>query len=179
MSASRLDSRRVACDHTGMPDAPDSRPHIHRRGPDGRMQVGPDWETLIERQIREAAERGQFDNLPHQGEPLPIDDNPYAGEWGLAFHLLKNEGVAPPWIEADKEVRELLGRRDAILARAAEVPPPSASARRRDHASLEDLVTRVNAAIARVNAEAPTERQLRRPLVLAVEIARYDEACRR
>ena len=83
------------------------------------MQVGPDWETLIDRQIREAMEDGQFDNLPHQGEPLPNDDNPYAGELGLAFHVLLNAGVAPPWIEADKEVRELLGRRDAILARAA------------------------------------------------------------
>jgi hypothetical protein len=162
-----------------MPDAPDNKPHVHRRGPDGRMQVGPDWETLIDRQIREAMAEGQFDNLPHQGEPLPNDDNPLAGELGLAFHILRNEGVAPPWIEADKEVRELLGRRDAILAHAAEGPAPSSLARGRDHAALEDLVIRANAAIARVNAEAPTDRQHRRPLALADVIARYDEACRR
>ena len=54
-----------------MPDAPDNKPLVHRRGPDGRMQVGPDWETLTDRQIREAMDDGQFDNLPHQGEPLP------------------------------------------------------------------------------------------------------------
>ncbi len=162
-----------------MPDAPDNKPHVHRRGADGRMQVGPDWETLIERQIREAVGEGQFDNLPHQGEPLPNDDNPWAGEWGLAYHVLRNAGVAPPWIEADKEVRELLGRRDAILARAAAGPAPSAFARRRDRATLEELVAHINAAIARVNAEAPTDRQHRRPLALADEIARYDEACRR
>jgi hypothetical protein len=163
----------------GMPDAPDSKPLVHRRGPDGQMQVGPDWETLIDRQIREAMADGQFDNLPHQGERLPNDDNPYAGEQGLAFHVLKNAGVAPPWIEADKEVRELLGRRDAILARAASGPAPSAFVRCRDRAVLEELVPRVNASIARVNAQAPTERQQRRPLVLADELARYDEACRR
>jgi hypothetical protein len=143
------------------------------------MEVGPDWETLIDRQIREAVEEGKFDRLPHRGEPLPNDDNPYAGEWALAFHVLRNEGVAPPWIEADKEVRELLGRRDAILAHAAAGPVPSALARRRDQAALEDLVARINAAIARVNADAPTEAQCRSPLALADELARYDEACRR
>ena len=143
------------------------------------MEVGPDWETLIERQIREAAAEGQFENLPHQGEPLPNDDNPLAGEWGLAFHLLKNAGAAPPWIEADKDVRELLARRDAIVVRAASGPAPSAAARRRDREALEDLVVRINASVARLNAEAPTDRQHRRPLVVADELARYDEACRR
>jgi len=162
-----------------MPDAPDNKRLVHRRGPDGRMEVGPDWETLIERQIREAMEAGEFDDLPHQGRPLPNDDNPYAGDWGLAFHLLRNAGVAPPWIEADKELRELLGRRDAILARAATGSAPTELARRRDRAALEDLVARINGAIARVNAEAPTDRQHRRSLVLADELARFDEACRR
>jgi hypothetical protein len=162
-----------------MPDAPDSKPLVHRRGPDGRMQVGPDWETLIERQIREAIDEGQFDNLPHRGEPLPNDNNPYAGDSELAFHILNNAGVAPPWIEADREVRELLERRNAILARAAAGPAPSEIARRRGHAALEELVTSINAAVARVNAQAPTDRQHRRPLVLTKEIARYDEACRR
>ena len=162
-----------------MPDAPDPKPLVHRRDSAGRLQVGPTWETLIDRQIREAIETGQFDHLPHQGEPLPNDDNPYAGEWEVAFHILRNAGVAPPWIEADKEVRELLAKRDALLARAAADPPPSAYARRRDRGVLEDLVARTNAAIARVNAEAPTDVQHRRPLVLADELARYDVACRR
>ncbi len=162
-----------------MPDAPDPKSLVHRRGPDGKMEVGPDWETLIERQIREAMEQGKFDNLPHQGEPLPNDENPYAGDWGMAFHVLKNYGAAPPWIEADKEVRGLLEQRAAIFARAATGPSPSPSTRRRDSAALEELVTRVNAAIARVNAEAPTDRQHRRPLSIASELAHYDEACRR
>jgi DnaJ homologue, subfamily C, member 28, conserved domain len=162
-----------------VPDAPDPKSLVHRRGPDGKMEVGPDWETLIERQIREAMEQGKFDNLPHQGEPLPNDENPYAGDWGMAFHVLKNYGAAPPWIEADKEVRGLLEQRAAIFVRASTGPAPSPFTRRRDRAALEDLVTRVNAAIARVNAEAPTDRQHRRPLSVADELARYDEACRR
>jgi hypothetical protein len=162
-----------------MPDAPDPKELVHRRGPDGRMEVGPDWETLIDRQIREAIEAGQFDNLPHQGEALPSDDNPYAGDMALAFHVLKNAGYAPPWIEASKETADLLARRDALLARAATGPAPSGFARRRDRAAIRDMVVAVNAAIARLNAEAPSDRLHRRPLVLAEELARYDEACRR
>jgi hypothetical protein len=141
--------------------------------------VGPNWETLIERQIREAMAEGKFDNLPHRGQPLPTTDNPYAGEQALAFSILRNYGAAPPWIEADKEVRELLTQRDAIFDRVRRGGrPPTTIAQRRDRAALHDLVGRINAAIARVNAEAPTYRVHRRPLVLADELAHYDEACR-
>jgi hypothetical protein len=162
-----------------MPDTPDDKPPVHRRDADGRLQIAPGWESLIDRQIREAIEEGKFEDLPYQGEPLPNDDNPYAGDLALAFRVLKNAGFAPPWIEADKEVRELLARRDEILARAAAGPAPSALARRRDRTELAELVARIDASIARVNAGAPTERQHRRPLDLADELARYDEACRR
>jgi hypothetical protein len=139
------------------------------------FRPGPPRETLIERQIRGAMEAGQFDNLPHQGVPLPNEENPFAGEWQLAFKMLKDAGYAPPWIEADKEVRELLARRDAILARVR-TKPPSALGRRRDREAMERLVRDANAAIARLNSEAPTTSQHRAPLVLADELARYDAA---
>ena len=151
---------------------------VRRRDAEGNWQTAPSWESLIERQIREAAEEGQFDDLPHHGQPLPNDDNPHAADWGLAFHVLKNAGYAPPWIEADKEVRALLAKRDAIFERAADAGR-SEIAVRRDRAALEDLVAEVNAAIARVNVDAPSERQHRRRLVLADELAQYDEARRR
>lgn len=132
-------------------------------------------ETLLDRQIREAMAEGRFDNLPHQGKPLPNDENPYAAEWGLAFHVLKNAGFAPPWIEADKEVRELLARRDAIFVRVTS-GAASLLARRQARTQLESLVAQINAAIARLNAEAPSHRQHRRPHVLADELRLYDEA---
>ena len=156
----------------------DEKP-VRRRDDEGRWQVARSWEALIDRQIREAMEEGKFENLPHQGAPLPNDENPHAREWGLAFHMLKNAGYAPPWIEADKEVRELLERRDSILYRAATGEAPTESARRRDRTAIEKLVAEVNVAITRLNSEAPSTSQHRRPLVLAQELARYDEACRR
>jgi hypothetical protein len=151
----------------------DEKP-VRRRDDEGRWQVARSWESLIDRQIREAMDEGKFENLPHQGAPLPNDENPHAREWGLAFHMLKNAGYAPPWIEADKEVRELLARRDVILARA-EAAAMSAALRRQDRATLERLIGEINAAILRLNSEAPSPRQQRRSLVLADELARYDE----
>ena len=162
-----------------MPERDDG-PRVRREDSNGPFRFVPGSnETLLDRQIREAAEEGKFDNLPHRGQPLPNDENPYAAEWGLAFHVLKNAGFAPPWIEADKAVRELLARRDAILARAAAGSPPSESGRKRDHAALEKLVGEINAAIRALNAEAPSPRQHRRPLIPADELARYDDASRR
>ena len=84
----------------------------------GEREAAPTWESLVDRQIREAMDEGKFDDLPFQGEPLPAVDDAFAGEWAMAFRMLKNAGAAPPWIIADKEVRALLDRREAILARA-------------------------------------------------------------
>ncbi len=137
----------------------------------GRRQVAPTWESLIDRQIRDAMAEGKFDDLPYQGQPLPAVDDGYAGEWAMAFRMLRNAGVAPPWIEADKEIRGRLDRRDAIVARAATASPGNLPRLREE---LERAVIEINAAIARLNAEAPTDRQHRRPLVLADELARLD-----
>jgi hypothetical protein len=144
----------------------------------GVRHVAPTWESLVDRQIREAMEEGKFDDLPLTGKPLPLEDETFAGDRAMAFRVLKNAGAAPPWIEADKEVRELLAKREAILTRA-ERGSLSAYVRRRDRADLETLVTRINAAIARLNAEAPTYGQHRRPLAPADELARLDELHRR
>ena len=176
----RLAHASVAtCEDGNMAKASGEEGAAPQHGPDPQRQLGSAGETLLDRQIREAVEEGRFDNLPHKGKPLPNDENPYAADWGLAFHVLRNAGFAPPWIEADKEVRALLARRDGMLARAATGPAPSELKRRHDRRTLEQLVSEVNAAIARVNAEAPTTRQHRRPLAIADELARYEAACRR
>ncbi len=65
-----------------------------------------DWESYIEKQIRQAMERGEFDALPGSGKSLDLGENPYTPEdWRLAFKVLKDAGVAPEWIELDKEIR--------------------------------------------------------------------------
>jgi hypothetical protein len=127
----------------------------------------PSREKLIDRQIREAQEAGAFDDLPFQGEPLPLVDDSAAGDWALAYRMLKGARMAPPWIETDKEIRALIGERDAIVERA---PRSSAIGRRRDRDELRRVVDAANRAITRLNHEAPTFRQHRRLLDLEFEL---------
>ena len=127
----------------------------------------PPRERLIERQIREAQEAGAFDDLPFKGERIPLEDDSAAGDWALAYRMLRNAKFAPPWIETDKEVRDLLARRDAILERAS---GSSTLSRRRAQSELQWVVEAANRAILRLNSEAPTERQHRRLLDLDREL---------
>jgi len=89
-----------------------------RRDADGRIQTAHSWESLVERQIREAMEAGAFEELPYRGERLPIEDDRAAGELAMAHRMLRNAGAAPPWIESDKEARRLLAGIEASLGRA-------------------------------------------------------------
>jgi hypothetical protein len=129
-----------------------------RRDADGNPEVGPRWESLADRQIREAQERGEFDDLPYHGKPLPRVDDTYAGEMAMGFGILRNHRVAPPWIEADKEARRLLEWRGDILRRARLASPMM---RGRYRTELSAAVHAYNAAVAVLEAEAPSYRQHR------------------
>lgn len=144
-----------------------------RRDAEGRRQTAHSWESLVERQIREAMEAGAFDGLPHQGERLSLEDDSAAGDWAMAHRMLRNAGMAPPWIESDKEARRLLAELEALMARAPRTSPPS---RARERANLARIVDDANRAIARVNAEAPTARQHRWPLDPGAEAERLERA---
>ena len=133
----------------------------------------PAREPLIERQIREAREAGAFDDLPFQGERIPIEDDSAAGDWALAHHILKNAHMVPPWIATDREVRALLARRDAILARALR---SGEIGRERERRELRRVVDDANRAIAILNNEAPTDRQHRRLLDLDAELGALGRA---
>jgi hypothetical protein len=130
-------------------------------------------ETLIERQIRAAMDEGAFDGLPYQGRRLPLEDDSMAGDWAMAYRLLKSAGVAPSWIEADKVARDRLFELESLHVRAATMSPLSRS---RARGELIRIVDAANRAITRLNAEAPTDRQHRRPLDLAAELERFDRA---
>ncbi len=144
-----------------------------QRDPDGTRHVGPTWESLVERQIREAMAEGRFDALPHQGGRLPLDDDAAAGEWALAYRLLWDNGMAPPWIEADKAARTGLERIAALHERAASTRPTGQA---RLRASMREVVAETNGWIERLNAEAPTLRQHRLPLDLEAELDRLERA---
>ncbi len=74
----------------------------------------------VEEQIRDAQERGLFDQLPGMGRPLDLDENPYARDKELAYHLLKSNGFAPRELELAREIRAELEAANAALARLQE-----------------------------------------------------------
>jgi DnaJ family protein C protein 28 len=75
------------------------------------------WNEIIERQIIEAQERGEFDDLPGKGKPLDLTENPFTDpEWRVAYKILKDNGFTLDWIELDQEIRaELEARREQLL----------------------------------------------------------------
>jgi hypothetical protein len=69
-------------------------------------------ETWIDRQIREAQERGDFDNLAGAGKPLPNLDGPFSAErWAIDWVTRQGgdlRGLLPPLLALRKERKELL-----------------------------------------------------------------------
>ncbi|GAA2403551.1 DnaJ family domain-containing protein [Nonomuraea africana] len=70
------------------------------------------FETLIDRQIREAQERGEFDNLPGAGKPIP-DRNEAADELWWVKRKLAEENLSmplPPTLALRKEAYAALAK---------------------------------------------------------------------
>lgn len=69
------------------------------------------WESWVESQIREAQERGEFENLRGAGRPLPGIDDPPDELWWVK-QLLKREqlSITPPTLALRKAREDLLER---------------------------------------------------------------------
>jgi len=65
-------------------------------------------DAIAERRIREAQERGEFDDLPGAGAPLELDDDALVPEdLRAAYRVLKNAGFLPAELEIHSEIREI------------------------------------------------------------------------
>ncbi|GAA3641597.1 DUF1992 domain-containing protein [Lentzea roselyniae] len=58
-----------------------------------RKPHGMDFESWIDRQIREAQERGEFDGLPSAGKPLPGAGEPLEEDWWIRKKVREEEGT--------------------------------------------------------------------------------------
>jgi hypothetical protein len=106
-----------------------------------RKPPGVSFETFVERQIREAQERGAFDNLPGAGKPIPGIDGPDDELWWVR-QLMRRENLSylPPTLALHKEAED-------VLAAVAAAPSEDA---------VREMVTRLNEKIARA-IRVPTE----------------------
>ena len=64
------------------------------------------FERIAEERIREAVQRGEFEDLPGSGKPLKFDDELHIpDDLRLAYKVLKNADCLPPELELKKEIR--------------------------------------------------------------------------
>ncbi|KOV85125.1 DUF1992 domain-containing protein [Nocardia sp. NRRL S-836] len=82
-----------------------------------RKPHGMDFESWIDRQIREAQERGEFDNLPSAGKPLPGAGETLDEDWWLKKKVREEEGTGLP--------PSLLLRKEAESAKARALAAPT------------------------------------------------------
>ncbi|QCD55625.1 DUF1992 domain-containing protein [Streptomyces hawaiiensis] len=84
-----------------------------------RKPPGVDFESWVDKQIRDAEARGEFDRLPGAGEPLPPEvESTYDELWWVKRKLAR-EGfsVLPPALALRKEAEDAL---EAALAAPSE-----------------------------------------------------------
>ncbi|MBW3604797.1 MAG: DUF1992 domain-containing protein [Actinobacteria bacterium] len=93
-------------------------------------------ETWIDRQIREAQERGEFDRLRGAGEPIADLDRPYDALWWVRRKLREEKfSYLPPTLRLRREVE---------VAQAA-------IDRARSEREVREVVTAINTRIRHVN----------------------------
>ncbi len=98
-------------------------------------------EKFVDRLIREAQERGEFDNLPGAGKPIPGLDKPHDPYWWVKKLLEREEISLPPaTLALRKKVEEMIER----IRRAA------------NGDEVRRLVAEMNKEIANANARAAT-----------------------
>lgn len=72
-----------------------------------RKPAGMRFETWIDRQIRQAAERGEFDDLPGSGAPLTDLGKPHDEMWWVKRKLRdENLSYLPPSLALRKEAHD-------------------------------------------------------------------------
>ena len=72
-----------------------------------RKKPGVRFESWIDRQVRSAAQRGEFDDLPGTGLPLPDLDRPHDEMWWVKRKLRReNLSYLPPSLALRKEAHD-------------------------------------------------------------------------
>jgi hypothetical protein len=101
------------------------------------------FESLAERRIRQAAERGEFDDLPGSGRPLPGLTGPYDPNWWVK-----------EWIRRTSLEETIAEVRNTVRA---ELPKLKASP---DSQETAQRLTELNETIAALNRQLPARQQL-------------------
>jgi hypothetical protein len=76
-----------------------------------RKPPGVSWESWVDKQIREAQDNGEFDDLPGHGKPLPDIDRPRDELWWVRSKLRREKvSFSPPALSLRREVDDAVER---------------------------------------------------------------------
>ena len=83
-----------------------------------RKPTGVGWESWTDRQVREAEERGEFEDLPGARQPIPDLDRPFDELWWVK-NKLQREGLSymPPSVARSVRRRTTHSRRSRAPGR--------------------------------------------------------------
>jgi DnaJ family protein C protein 28 len=77
------------------------------------------WGTIAENLIREAMEKGAFDDLPGKGKPLDLSRDPFEDPLAPTFRrILRDNGATHPLLEARRALEEEIRAAREDLRRA-------------------------------------------------------------
>ncbi len=145
----------------------------------------------VEEQIHNAMERGLFDNLPGYGKPLKFEDDSYAGDKAMGYHLLKNNGYAPAEVQLIKDIRAEREQAEAKVAKVqwrykslkARRVAPFPSEKRAFNSSVEKAareyeatLRNINKKILTLNIQTPSVLH-QTPLNVEQLVAQFRESC--
>lgn len=109
-----------------------------------------DWQSAIDKLLREAQQSEEWKNLPGEGRPLALDDNPYTpSDQRMAFKILKDNDMAPTWITESKALETKREKLVAQIAKARNSAAPAPSQ------TLRDSVRNFNNEVLSYNLKVP------------------------
>ena len=140
----------------------------------------------IDEQIRQAMQRGEFDNLPGKGKPLDLNQNPHEDPgWRMTYRILKDNGYTLPWIETRRAIEADFENDIRSLQRSWDYHLQASGSRKLVFAEKEwqqtlqkfrDAVVKLNLRIRNYNLEVPSNQFQRRLINAETEIEKIINA---
>jgi DnaJ family protein C protein 28 len=83
-----------------------------------KKKTSQSWGDHIEQQIRDAMERGEFDNLPGQGKPQVFAQAHGDPSMEMANKIVRDAGFAPAWLELEIDIEHEQSQTETSVLRS-------------------------------------------------------------
>jgi len=114
---------------------------------------------ITESILNKAMEEGKFDYSAGKGKPLQQIKSPFEDpSWCLSFHILKNAGIRPCWLELDLEIRQKLQESLEDLANTASMYGANCVVWEKSVKRFNERIEEINNLIQELNLKVPDPR---------------------